>query len=183
MEKTRRRPKSQPSLDFYSFFAIAGIWSLSCPLNILAPRPARVLRRQPPTMATKEPLTSKKYVDGIYIPAGLIVLGTAICKREWLPYAVVVALALGAIKFLRTRKSPFHLHRHRRVISRRAERVARAAAHHKHHRAQEGPQARLIPGVRAQGEDHPFAQHCHVSPLCPGGAKGVFCPSSSYAGY
>lgn len=55
-------------------------------------------------MATKEPLTSKKYVDGIYIPAGLIVLGTAICKREWLPYAFVLAIALGAIKFLRTRK-------------------------------------------------------------------------------
>ncbi|KAJ4419325.1 NADH-cytochrome b5 reductase [Gnomoniopsis sp. IMI 355080] len=53
-------------------------------------------------MATKEPLSSKKYVDGIYIPAGLIVLGTAIVKREWLPYAVVLAIALGAIKFLRT---------------------------------------------------------------------------------
>lgn len=53
----------------------------------------------------KEPLTSKKYVDGIYIPAGLLILGTAITKRDWLPYAVVLTLALGVLKFIRTRKS------------------------------------------------------------------------------
>lgn len=53
----------------------------------------------------KEPLTSKKYVDGIYIPAGLLLLGTAITKRDWLPYAVVLTLALGVLKFIRTRKS------------------------------------------------------------------------------
>lgn len=56
-------------------------------------------------MATKEPLSSKKYVDGIYIPAGLLVFGCFIVKREWVPYAVVLALALGALKFLRTRES------------------------------------------------------------------------------
>ncbi|KAG6364491.1 hypothetical protein INS49_006092 [Diaporthe citri] len=53
-------------------------------------------------MATKEPLSAKKYVDGIYIPAGLLVVGVAIVKREWLPYAVLVTLALSAIKFWRT---------------------------------------------------------------------------------
>lgn len=56
-------------------------------------------------MASKEPLTSKKYVDGIYIPAGLLVFGTYICKKEWLPYAIALALALSVFKFLRTRKS------------------------------------------------------------------------------
>lgn len=56
-------------------------------------------------MATKEPLNSKKYIDGIYIPAGLLVFGTFIVKREWVPYAVVLALALGALKFIRTRTS------------------------------------------------------------------------------
>lgn len=55
-------------------------------------------------MATKEPLSSKKYVDGIYIPAGLLVVGVAIVKREWLPYAVLVTLALSAIKFWRSRE-------------------------------------------------------------------------------
>lgn len=56
-------------------------------------------------MATKEPLSSKKYVDGIYIPAGLLVVGVAIVKKEWLPYAVLVAVALSAIKFWRSRES------------------------------------------------------------------------------
>lgn len=55
-------------------------------------------------MAPKESLTSKKYVDGIYIPAGLLILGTFICKKEWLPYAVTLALALSVFKFIRTRK-------------------------------------------------------------------------------
>ncbi|KAJ0104339.1 hypothetical protein N8I77_007442 [Diaporthe amygdali] len=53
-------------------------------------------------MATKEPLSSKKYVDGIYIPAGLLVVGCAIVKKEWLPYALLVAVALSGIKFWRT---------------------------------------------------------------------------------
>jgi len=55
-----------------------------------------------------ESLTSKKYFDGIYIPAGLIVVGIYIVKKDWLPYAVVVAVALGALKFfnLRTAVSP-----------------------------------------------------------------------------
>jgi hypothetical protein len=55
-------------------------------------------------MATKEPLSSKKYVDGIYIPAGLLVVGVAIVKKEWLPYAVLVTLALAGIKFWRSRE-------------------------------------------------------------------------------
>ncbi|KAJ9154911.1 NADH-cytochrome b5 reductase [Pleurostoma richardsiae] len=44
-------------------------------------------------------LLSRKYADGIYIPAGLLVLGTAIIRREWVPYAVLLAIALGSIKF------------------------------------------------------------------------------------
>ncbi|KAK4190126.1 putative NADH-cytochrome b5 reductase [Podospora australis] len=47
-------------------------------------------------------LLSRKYIDGIYIPAGLIVFGTAILKAEYVLHAVVVAIALGAIKFWRT---------------------------------------------------------------------------------
>lgn len=56
-------------------------------------------------MAAKEPLTSKKYIDGIYIPAGLLIFGTYIVKKEWLPYAIALTLALSVIKFIRTRKS------------------------------------------------------------------------------
>ncbi|KAK1637173.1 NADH-cytochrome b5 reductase 1 [Colletotrichum phormii] len=43
--------------------------------------------------------TTRRYFDNIYIPAGLIVFGCFITKREWTPYAVALALALAAYKF------------------------------------------------------------------------------------
>lgn len=51
-----------------------------------------------------EPAFSKKMIDGIYIPAGLLVVGTVIVKREWTPFAVLLALILGAIKAYGMRK-------------------------------------------------------------------------------
>jgi cytochrome-b5 reductase len=44
------------------------------------------------------PLLTKAYVDGIYIPSGLLVVGTLIVKREWVPYAILLALVLGGYK-------------------------------------------------------------------------------------
>ncbi|OAA65743.1 NADH-cytochrome b5 reductase [Niveomyces insectorum RCEF 264] len=37
-----------------------------------------------------ESFTSRKYIDGIYIPAALLIFGTFIVKREFLPYAVAL---------------------------------------------------------------------------------------------
>lgn len=48
-----------------------------------------------------EPLTSRMYIDGIYIPVGLLVVGTLIMKREWALYSVAIALVLGSWKFYR----------------------------------------------------------------------------------
>ncbi|SPO02827.1 probable NADH-cytochrome b5 reductase 1 [Cephalotrichum gorgonifer] len=42
---------------------------------------------------------SRPFFDGVYIPAGLIVFGTWILKKEWVPYACLLALALGGVKF------------------------------------------------------------------------------------
>jgi len=39
-----------------------------------------------------------QYVHGVYIPCGLLIVGCAIVKSEWLPYAVVVAALLGGWK-------------------------------------------------------------------------------------
>lgn len=50
------------------------------------------------------PLSSKVYVDGVYIPAALIVIGTAIVKRDWVVYSVALALALGTWKFFQLSK-------------------------------------------------------------------------------
>lgn len=51
------------------------------------------------------PLTAKKYVDGIYIPAGLLVFGTFIVKKEWTPFAAILAILLGVWKFSSSRRS------------------------------------------------------------------------------
>lgn len=51
-------------------------------------------------------LTSRKYFDSVYIPVGLIVIGTFIVKREWAPYSIALALALGGWKFQSLRKHP-----------------------------------------------------------------------------
>jgi cytochrome-b5 reductase len=52
-----------------------------------------------------ESLLSKKHINGVYIPAGLLVLGTFIVKREWVPYAIVLAVALGGFKLYNSRES------------------------------------------------------------------------------
>jgi hypothetical protein len=48
---------------------------------------------------------SKYHVNGIYIPAFLLLLGTAICKIEWVPYAAILAVVLGGWQFYDLRTS------------------------------------------------------------------------------
>lgn len=43
-------------------------------------------------------LFATQYVQGVYIPSALLVVGTAIMKREWVPYAIVLAAVLGSWK-------------------------------------------------------------------------------------
>ncbi len=47
---------------------------------------------------------SPQYINGVYIPLGLLLVGVAIVKKEWLPYAAVVAVLLGAWKFYKDRQ-------------------------------------------------------------------------------
>jgi len=39
-----------------------------------------------------------QYIHGVYIPSALLVVGVAIVKKEWLPYAAIVAVVLGSWK-------------------------------------------------------------------------------------
>jgi hypothetical protein len=52
----------------------------------------------------QSPYFTPQLINGIYIPSGLIIMGTAIVKMEWLAYAVVITALLAAIKLFRTRK-------------------------------------------------------------------------------
>lgn len=43
-------------------------------------------------------LLSSQFINGVYIPSGLLILGVGIVKFEWLPFALAVSLVLGAWK-------------------------------------------------------------------------------------
>lgn len=48
---------------------------------------------------------SSQYIHGVYIPSALLIVGTAIVKKEWVIYAVAVAVLLGAWKVYNNRMS------------------------------------------------------------------------------
>ena len=48
--------------------------------------------------------TSNENINGVYIPVGLIIVGIAIMKSEWVPYAAAVAVALAAWKLMSNSK-------------------------------------------------------------------------------
>lgn len=54
------------------------------------------MSRTPQTKGSS--LLSSQFVNGVYIPSGLLILGVGIIKFEWLPFAVAVSLVLGAWK-------------------------------------------------------------------------------------
>lgn len=48
---------------------------------------------------------ARHYIDYVYIPGALLVVGTLIVKREWAPYSILLALVLGAYNFWNFRES------------------------------------------------------------------------------
>ncbi|KAL8969246.1 MAG: hypothetical protein Q9183_002089 [Haloplaca sp. 2 TL-2023] len=45
---------------------------------------------------------SQQYITGVYVPSALLIVGVALAKREWVPFAVVIALVLGGYKYWST---------------------------------------------------------------------------------
>ena len=43
-------------------------------------------------------LLAPQYINGVYLPVGLLLAGTAIIKKEWLPIAAVLGALLGVWK-------------------------------------------------------------------------------------
>lgn len=50
-------------------------------------------------------LFQRKYIDYIYMPGALLVLGTVIVKKEWAPYAALLAVVWGLYNFNAMRES------------------------------------------------------------------------------
>lgn len=56
--------------------------------------------------------TSPAFINGIYIPSGLLIFGCFIVKSEWLPYAIALSAALAGWKIFDscTSTTPFPQH-------------------------------------------------------------------------
>lgn len=50
-----------------------------------------------------------QYINGVYIPSALLIVGCAIVKKEWLPFAVLLAAILGGWKVYNNRKPGHHV--------------------------------------------------------------------------
>jgi hypothetical protein len=50
---------------------------------------------------------SSQNINGVYIPSALILVGVAIVKKEWLPYALVVVSLIGGYKVFSNRTATF----------------------------------------------------------------------------
>lgn len=57
-------------------------------------------------VASGNKFTSSAYINGIYIPSGLLIVGVLIVKKEWLPYAVALSLVLGGWKIFSSQAKP-----------------------------------------------------------------------------
>ena len=51
-------------------------------------------------------------VNGVYIPSALIIIGLAIVKKDWLPYALIVVSLLGGYKVFNNRTTNFRAERY-----------------------------------------------------------------------
>ena len=54
---------------------------------------------------TESGFFSKQYVNEIYIPSSLLLVGCAICKADWLLYAAALAILLSSYKLYGMRKA------------------------------------------------------------------------------
>ena len=50
---------------------------------------------------------SSQNINGVYIPSALIIVGIAIVKKDWLPYALIVVSLLGGYKVFNNRTTNF----------------------------------------------------------------------------
>lgn len=73
-------------------------------------QPSSDSAEQMATKHTHKPVNffDPRYVDGIYIPSALLVVGTLLIKKEYWPFAIAAAAGLSGYKLFRSRTSSAH---------------------------------------------------------------------------
>jgi hypothetical protein len=59
---------------------------------------------------------SSQNINGVYIPSALIIVGVAIIKKEWLPYALVVVSLIGGYKVFSNRMANLYTRRRKKLV-------------------------------------------------------------------
>lgn len=87
------------------------IWAQFARFNCSPHKSHRVVPRratQSSTMSSPVPdnssLLARHYIDYVYAPGLLLVVGTLIVKKEWTPYAALIAVLFGIYNFMAFRK-------------------------------------------------------------------------------
>jgi len=47
---------------------------------------------------SRNPALSKQNISTVYIPAVILIIGVGLVKKEWIPFAAIVAAAAGGLK-------------------------------------------------------------------------------------
>lgn len=89
-----------------------------------------------------------QFVHTVYIPSALLMVGTLIVKREWWPFALLVAVGLGGWNIYSSRK-----------LKDCTSINTQSADHRFFSRGTEGSQAKRVPRIRAEGEDCVVSQY------------------------
>ena len=100
-----------------------------------------------------------QYINGVYIPSALLIVGTAIVKRDWITYAAALAVILGAWKVF---SSCTFTHSHTILPpllspAKLVEILLIVCS-----RATQGSQARPVPRIHIEREDSLLSQCCHL---------------------
>lgn len=58
---------------------------------------------------------SSQYILGVYVPSAILLVVTALVKRDWIPFAAIIAASLGTWTVYSNRENPrpiaYPLHR------------------------------------------------------------------------
>ena len=84
------------TLEEGSSLAKHGVSSITTPDTLLCPLPALVEPLL--TIRVRFGALSSQNINGVYIPSVLLLVGIAIIKLEWLPYAAIFASLVGGLK-------------------------------------------------------------------------------------
>jgi len=99
----------------------------------------------------RNPALSKQNISTVYVPAVLLIIGVGLVKKEWIPFAALLAAAAGGLKIYTT--------------STWCTRFNRVFANVYASSATQVPQARHVPKPPSHADNEDLPQHKNIQIL------------------